>query len=173
VPKQYRERGTFDPAGVNLSGAAFQMLLREMSGRGTVFDATASHFYRTARAREAGCIPELMTDILRALHAAGVPISTGTDYWIAEGEPDPTLFTEIEYLVKIGVFSPLEAITAATLNGARAIGIEDTHGSIEVGKVADLVVLAADPTRDIAALRNVVTVIKDGVAYQRRDYGRR
>jgi hypothetical protein len=34
-------------------------------------------------------------------------------------------------------------------------------------------VLAADPTRDIAALRNVVTVIKDGVAYQRRDYGRR
>jgi imidazolonepropionase-like amidohydrolase len=102
-----------------------------------------------------------------------VPLSTGTDYWIAAGEPDPTLFTEIEYLVKIGVFSPLEAITAATLNGARAIGIEDTHGSIEVGKVADLVVLAADPTRDIAALRNVVTVIKDGLAYQRRDYGRR
>jgi imidazolonepropionase-like amidohydrolase/pimeloyl-ACP methyl ester carboxylesterase len=173
VPKQYRERGTFDPAGVNLSGAAFQMLLREMSRHGTVFDATASHFFRNARAREAGCIPELLTDILRALNAAGVPISTGTDYWIAEGEPDPTLFTEIEYLVKIGVLSPLEAITAATLNGARAIGVEDTHGSIEVGKVADLVVLAADPTRDIAALRNVVTVIKDGVAYQRRDYRRR
>jgi imidazolonepropionase-like amidohydrolase len=71
------------------------------------------------------------------------------------------------------VLTPLEAITAATLNGARAIGIEQTHGSIEPGKVADVVVLAADPTRDIAALRNVVSVIKGGKIYGRKEYDAR
>jgi hypothetical protein len=64
--------------------------------------------------------------------------------------------------VNAGVLSPLEAITAATLNGAHAIGIENDYGSIEVGKVADLVVLSEDPTADIGALQSVVAVFKDG-----------
>lgn len=58
-------------------------------------------------------------------------------------------------------------ITAATLHGARAIGIENTHGTIEVEKVANIVVLKADPLADIKALREVALVIKNGQLYPR------
>jgi imidazolonepropionase-like amidohydrolase len=170
VPNRYRDRGSFDPQLIDVTDAVFVELFSEMKRRNTVFDATANLFTRNRRAQEAGCHQELMIRILRAAHQAGVRIATGTDYFIADGEPDPTLFTEIAYLVERGGLSPTEAITAATLNGARALGIEETHGSIEKGKVADLVVLAADPARDIAALRSVVTVIRDGRFYSRREY---
>lgn len=107
-------------------------------------------------------MPELLRETLLAARRAGVRISTGTDYSISDGEPDPTLFREIEYLVETGVLSPLEAISASTLNGARAIGIEESYGTIEPGKIADLVILASDPSDDIAALQQVEAVIKSG-----------
>ena len=56
---------------------------------------------------------------------------------------------------------------SATLNGARAIGIAADYGTVEVGKIADLIVLDADPTVDIRNLRRVRTVIKGGTAYPR------
>ena len=147
---------------VDLEGGPFQELLREMRAREVVLDATARNASQNPGARAAGCTPDLLNRSLRAAHRAGVRLSTGTDYVIADGDPDPTLFTEIEYLVAAGVLSPLEAITAATLNGARAIGIEERYGTIEVGKVADLLVLADDPTTDINALQGVVTVFREG-----------
>jgi imidazolonepropionase-like amidohydrolase len=62
--------------------------------------------------------------------------------------------------------SPLAAITAATRNGARALGA-DSLGTIEPGKVADLVVLAADPTADIANTETVVAVMRAGRMHTR------
>lgn len=58
--------------------------------------------------------------------------------------------------------TPLDAIRAATFNGARAIGIEATHGSVEAGKVADLVILADSPVDDIANVSKIVAVVKGG-----------
>lgn len=162
VAASMADRAPYDPDLVDLEGGPFQELLREMRARGVVLDATARNASRNPRAHAAGCTPELINASLRAAHRAGVRISTGTDYVIADGDPDPTLFTEIEYLVDAGVLTPLEAITAATLNGARAIGVEDRYGTVEAGKVADLVVLSGDPTEDIGALRSVVAVFKDG-----------
>lgn len=147
---------------VDLEGGPFQELLREMRARDVVLDATARNASQNPGAHAAGCTPDLLNRSLRAAHRAGVRLSTGTDYVIADGDPDPTLFTEIEYLVAAGVLSPLEAITAATLNGARAIGIEERYGTIEVGKVADLLVLADDPAQDINALQGVVAVFREG-----------
>ncbi len=77
---------------------------------------------------------------------------------------------EIEYLVDQQVLTPLEAITAATLHGARAIGIENTHGTIEAGKVANMMILKADPLADIKALRKVALVVKNGQLYPREEY---
>ncbi len=162
VAASMAERAPFDPDHVDLEGDAFQELLGEMQARGVVLDATARNASRNPGAHAAGCTPDLMNASLRAAHRAGVRISTGTDYVIADGDPDPTLITEIEYLVDAGVLTPLEAISAATLNGARAIGIEGRYGTIEAGKVADLVVLSDDPTRDVGALRRVVAVFKEG-----------
>ena len=60
---------------------------------------------------------------------------------------------------------PLAALSAATLNGARALGIEQTRGTIAPGKAADVVVLSADPTTDIRHTRDIVCVFRDGRRY--------
>jgi imidazolonepropionase-like amidohydrolase len=71
---------------------------------------------------------------------------------------------EIELLVEAGL-TPVQAIQVATFNGAQLLGIDRQVGSIEVGKVADLVVIAGDPAKTISDVRNVETVFKDGVGY--------
>lgn len=63
--------------------------------------------------------------------------------------------------------TPLEALRAATLDGARALGAQDSLGTVAAGKLADLVVLAADPARDIRNTQTVVAVVKGGVMRER------
>jgi len=70
----------------------------------------------------------------------------------------------IELLVDAG-FSPVEAIRIATLNGATYLGLADHVGSIAAGKNADLLLVKGDPSNNITAIENVVTVFKDGVGY--------
>jgi enamidase len=70
----------------------------------------------------------------------------------------------LELLVE-GGFTPLEAIKIGTLNGATFLGRNDKVGSIALGKQADLVVLAGDPSAHIADVRNVELVFKQGVGY--------
>lgn len=169
VPERYAQRGPFDPGRVDVTSQPFQNLFLEMRRRRTVLDPTAS-FFQNPRARELGCTQELITTLLRSAHEAGVLMATGTDYLLEEGEPDPTLFREISYLVDAGILDPGEALTAATAHSALALGMADEVGTIEQGKMADLVVLSADPTRDIAALRGVVAVIKAGIVHWRTAY---
>lgn len=64
-----------------------------------------------------------------------------------------------------GGFTPVEAIRVMSLNGATVLGLDDTLGSVEPGKIADLVVIRGDPVTDPASIRNTVTVFKDGVGY--------
>jgi enamidase len=70
----------------------------------------------------------------------------------------------IELLVKEG-FTPLQAIRIATFNGAKALGMENTLGSIQVGKRADLVVVDGDISQDILNIRRVQWVFKKGIGY--------
>lgn len=160
-------RPNFDPSLVDPGSPEMSELLAGMARRGTILDATYS-VYDGPEGRN--CAPSLMTGIARAAHRAGVPFSTGTDWFTGDDDPFPSVTVEIERLVDGGVLTPAEAITAATLNGARATGLEKTHGTIETGKVADLVVLAGNPLEDIAAIRSVVTVYKRGRAYPRSAY---
>src|SRR5439155_26482296 len=69
---------------------------------------------------------------------------------------------EFEALVRGGM-TPLQAIQTATINAAELLGRADALGSIAKGKLADLVAVRGDPTRDVAALENVVFVMKEGV----------
>jgi imidazolonepropionase-like amidohydrolase len=71
---------------------------------------------------------------------------------------------QIELLVG-GGFTPLEAIRICTLNGATYLGKAKDIGSIAVGKQADLVVIGGDPAANIADIRKVEMVFKQGVAY--------
>ncbi len=62
-------------------------------------------------------------------------------------------------------FTPAEAIQVMSLNGARVLGVDADLGSVEPGKIADLVLIHGDPVADPFQIRNVVTVFKDGVGY--------
>ncbi len=61
--------------------------------------------------------------------------------------------------------APVTVLKAATINGAAALGVKDKLGSIEVGKLADLVIVRGDPLTDIKITRNIKMVIKNGVVY--------
>ena len=161
-------RPSFDPSLVDVQGAEMTALFKELVHRGTMFEPTLYAAWLPDN-KLAGCPGELATSVTRAAHRAGVTLVAGTDHYARDDDPYPSLHEEIRRLVDAGL-TPLEAITAATRHGARALGLEATHGTIEAGKVANLVVLEADPSRDIKALRTVVTVIKRGKMYPRANY---
>jgi imidazolonepropionase-like amidohydrolase len=70
----------------------------------------------------------------------------------------------LELLVEAG-FTPVEALRIMTLNGARVLGVDDELGSVEAGKIADLVVVRGNPAESPGDIRNVTHVFKDGVGY--------
>ena len=101
----------------------------------------------------------------RAFVRAGGLLTAGTDPTGAGGVvPGFSNQRQIELLVEAG-FSPVEAISIATLNGARYLGRDARIGTLAFGKQADLVVLNGDPSRNIADIRNVETVFKQGVGF--------
>ena len=105
--------------------------------------------------------------ILKALHVAGVPVVAGTD----EGVPGFSVYRELELYVQAG-FSPMDAILAATSVPARAMHLERDVGTLEVGKRADIVVLAANPLERIANIRTVQLVMTNGTLYRSADVWR-
>lgn len=103
---------------------------------------------------------QAMMASLRLLHAAGIPIVAGTDQAI----PGYSLHRELELYVEAG-FTPLEALQAATILAARAVGVEKESGSLEVGKRGDVLLLNADPLADIHNTRAVWRTVSHGAVY--------
>jgi imidazolonepropionase-like amidohydrolase len=101
-------------------------------------------------------------ELTGALFRAGVPLLAGTDTPEPYCPPGLALHQELELLVESGL-TPVAALQAATINNARALKQGDELGSIEPGKLADLLILNADPTADIRNTRRIVHVIRDGV----------
>jgi uncharacterized protein (TIGR02246 family) len=162
-------RPRIDPDRIDPDSPEMTALFQEMIRRGTVFDATLYHHSRPGGSG-GGCTPELSIALVAAAHQAGVPVTAGTDFYAPEGEDFPALHLELERLVDSGVMTPSEALIAATLNGARALGREADYGTIEPGKLAGMVLLREDPTVDIRALRTVEAVIKRGRIHPRTEY---
>ncbi|MCG2614845.1 amidohydrolase family protein [Terrimonas sp. NA20] len=99
---------------------------------------------------------------LKKLHDAGVLVALGTDSGAmplrAQGFSE---HLELELMVQAGL-SPLQAITAATGNAAKAMKIDGAFGTIEKGKIADLLIIDGDPLKDIRQTRQIFAVYKAG-----------
>lgn len=110
-------------------------------------------------------------EALRSAISRGVRIALGTDQLPHEPN-DGTIATvrEAEYYVAAGM-TPLQALRSATIEPATMLGVADDLGSIEPGKLADLILVEGDPTRDISALRSIRMVVKGGEVV-RNDIGR-
>jgi hypothetical protein len=100
-----------------------------------------------------------MVEFVGVMHRAGIPLVAGTD-----AMPGFTLHRELELYVKAGI-PPGEALRIATWNGAKYTRTLDRLGSITPGKLADLILLEDDPTKDISAIRRIGLVMKEGVLY--------
>ncbi|HEV7572515.1 MAG TPA: amidohydrolase family protein [Thermoanaerobaculia bacterium] len=99
---------------------------------------------------------------LKALVAAGIPIATGTD----AGNPltlhGPAIYAEMESMQKAGM-TPMQVLVSSTAVAARAMRRETEFGTVEKGKDADLVIISADPSADVANVRKIRYVIRGGV----------
>ena len=94
--------------------------------------------------------------------AAGVPMMLGSDmppFWQFEGTS--ATVRELEYMAGFGL-TPLAALWAATVVPARWLGADDDFGTVQAGRVADLIAMDEDPSRDVSALRSLRWVMKDG-----------
>jgi imidazolonepropionase-like amidohydrolase len=95
------------------------------------------------------------------LHDRGVAIVVGTDTGNPYVFPGYSVHQELELLVEAG-FTPMEALEAATRRAAEMIGAGGEFGTIEVGKRADLLILAQDPLAAIRNTRSLEVVISEG-----------
>src|SRR6202047_1353782 len=135
-------------------------LLDMMAERGIFFVPTfAVYEYHRKSAlphvrERAHHLQEHHAESLRRAFAAGVKLAAGTD---AGGHGHPSNAMEIECLVKAGL-TPLQALRAATGWAAECLGMEREIGTIEKGKLADLVVIAGDPLDDVRVLQDVARV---------------
>jgi imidazolonepropionase-like amidohydrolase len=111
-------------------------------------------------------------DIVRKLHAANVPFLAGTDTPAGvDVIPGISLHLELQRLVAAG-FTPLEALQTATLNPANFYHRRDDFGTIETGRIADLVLLESNPLENIANTRTIMGVVADGRYMSRDDLDR-
>jgi imidazolonepropionase-like amidohydrolase len=107
-----------------------------------------------------------MAQNVKTLLAAGVPIVLGTD----AGNPltlhGPSVFVEMEAMAAAGM-TPTQVLVASTRDAARALGRDKELGAVAVGKVANVLVLPADPTADVRAFRALTHVVRGGVLHER------
>ena len=188
-------RGQQSVNDVDPNGPAFNALVRKLVERRVALTSTLTVFETLARARPTPPGLEVLTPQLRdaymraydrvqqnqqsvvttlftkdmalerAFVRAGGLLVAGTDPTAAGGVvPGFANQRQLELLVEAG-FSPVEAISIGTLNGAKYLGNDGRIGSIAPGKQADLVVVLGDPSRTIGDVRRVETVFKQGVGY--------
>jgi imidazolonepropionase-like amidohydrolase len=105
---------------------------------------------------------------LAAMHRAGVHVLAGTDAPLRNSPPGFGLHEELLLLVRGGL-SAEDALRAATLEPARYLGMLDSLGTIEPGKLADLILLEANPLEDIRNTRRIAAVVVNGRLYGSND----
>lgn len=129
-----------------------------MAGKWVAEKSQIDGFFPAQVRPKAAAIGPLIQNTFARAWQAGVKIAYGTDSGVsAHGDN----WREFVYMVEAGM-PALEAIKSATFHGAMLLEIEDTLGSLEEGKIADIVAVSGDPLRDISTMQNMIFVMKNG-----------
>jgi imidazolonepropionase-like amidohydrolase len=156
-----------------LQGSVPTFLLNNMR-RSDYMKTESERFTKVARMKAYDWVRRanpIFCENVRLMHKAGVKIGVGTDAggpvgYNYQGYNTPW---EIKILVECGL-SPMQALVAATKNGAEIIGVADQLGTIEVGKQADLLILSANPLNNIENIRKIELIIQNGTVHPRMDF---
>ena len=116
-----------------------------------------NYFPEIIRPKAASVGPQI-GDTFNKAYKRGVKIAFGTDAGV---QPHGTNWKEFVYMVKFGM-PPMETIQSATISTAKMLDIDSTLGSIEVGKIADLIAVNGDPIQDINVMEKISFVMKEG-----------
>ena len=116
-----------------------------------------NYFPEIVRPKAASVGPQIGNTFNKA-YKRGVKIAFGTDAGV---QPHGTNWKEFVYMVKFGM-PPMETIQSATINTAKLLKIDSILGSIEVGKMADIIAIDGNPIEDINTMENVIFVMKEG-----------
>ncbi len=170
VPSDYRARISAPWTTIAPDHPKLLALYRQMAAKGVSLDATL-YVYEALNAYP-GMPPQAWTtqaaawgaQATRLAREAGVHVTTGTDWFEpAEETGQPRTHAELALLVEKAGFTPMQAIISGTRHGAEALGLLRTHGTVELGKFADLVVLNADPLADIQNTTQIRMTVRHGV----------
>ena len=158
------EHGTFmDDEGIQLMKQYGTWLVPTIiAGKSTADSAKIPGYYSdivTPKALATG--PQIQATFAKA-YKAGVKIAFGTDAGVY---PHGKNWMEFGYMIEAGM-PAMEAIKAATIGAAELLGEKNRLGSIETGKLADIIAVDGDPLKDATIFGKVVFVMKDGVVYK-------
>jgi imidazolonepropionase-like amidohydrolase len=129
----------------------------------TIAEYLEEHAATPAGAAHEHQLTEIHMQEFKKQLAAGVPIAMGSD---VGPFPHGTQGREFVLMVKFGM-TPLAAIQAGTINGAKLLGWQDQIGALRPGYMADIVAVPGNPLQNIAALQKVSFVMKDGLVYRK------
>ena len=129
----------------------------------TIFEFFVEHPETSAQAARERQLYDLKVENFRKQVAAGVPMALGTD---VGPFPHGTQAREFELMVKFGM-TPLAALQADLLNGAKLLGWDGQIGSLEPGYFADVIAVPGNPLEDVSTLKHVSFVMKSGVIYKK------
>jgi imidazolonepropionase-like amidohydrolase len=133
-----------------------------IAGKSVADSAKKPGYFPEIIALKASAVGPLIQNTFAKAYKAGVKIAFGTDAGVyAHGKN----WMEFIYMTEAGM-PILEAIRSATVNASELIGISNKTGSIEKGKLADIVAVEGDPTKDVQAMGKVQFVMKDGIVYK-------
>ena len=158
IPDQFQNSRGADPRSISPDDPIFARIFKGFLEKNIILDATTL-----------GC-PGLGVALTRQAHRVGVAISTGTDRVAPPEDLFSALHQELQALADQAGMPAMDVIRAATFVGARTIGREQDMGTLEPGKLANMVFVAKNPLEGIGNLKSVVLTVKRGTRYPRSGY---